>query len=155
MKKLLSREKGVTIITVTTMVIVILVIIAVFGFYARNSVKMESFQGMKADIKEIEAKALLYYVDYKALPITNVNDVKDHFSFGDEEFRNPNDSDKYFKVDLNKLGVTKAYDTDLHNGRLRWKARAPAGPDSSHLKPLPYHSKAYVHHTGNSCLVQL
>ena len=114
MKKLFSRERGVTIITVTTMVIVILVIIAVFGFYARNSVKMESFQGMKADIKEIEAKALLYYVDYKALPITNVSDYEDHFSFGDEEFRNPNDSDKYYKVDLSKLGVTNAYNTEYY-----------------------------------------
>ena len=51
--------------------------------------------------------------------------------------------------------VTKAYGTDLRNGRLHWKARVPACPDSSHLKPLPYHSKAYVHHTANFYLVQL
>ena len=114
MKELLSKEKGITIITVTTMVIVILVIIAVFTFYARNSVKMESFEGMKADIKEIEAKALLYNIETKALPITSVDDTINGFEFGDYEFRNPNDSNTYYKVDVNKLGITKAYNTDYY-----------------------------------------
>ena len=114
MKKFLYGDKGITIITVTTMVIVILVILAVFTFYARNSVKMESFEGMKADIKEIEAKALIYNVDTKALPITSVDDKVTGFTFGDEEFRNPNDTDVYYKVDANKLGITKAYNTDYY-----------------------------------------
>ena len=43
MKKSLSNERGVTIITVTLMIIVITIILSVVTFYARNSIQMESW----------------------------------------------------------------------------------------------------------------
>ena len=57
MKKSLSNERGVTIITVTLMIIVITIILSVVTFYARNSMQMEQFGNMRADIEEIENKA--------------------------------------------------------------------------------------------------
>lgn len=121
MKKFMSQEKGVTIITVTTMVIVMLIIISTLVFFARNSIQMEAFQGLKADISEIEAKALIYYTDTKAVPLTGLSDCivyapesGEAFPFGNIEFRNPNDSERYYKVDVDKLGITKAYDTDYY-----------------------------------------
>ena len=54
MKKFVKEENGVTIITITLMVIVITIIISVLAFYARNSIQMEQFGNMRADIEEIE-----------------------------------------------------------------------------------------------------
>ena len=51
MKKSLSNERGVTIITVTLMIIVITIILSVVTFYARNSMQMEQFGNMRADIE--------------------------------------------------------------------------------------------------------
>ena len=114
MKKLLSQEKGITIITVTTMIIVMMLIMSVMVYYGRNSVQMESFQGMKADIVELESKALLYYAENKAIPLKSTSQYVDGFQFGSREFKNPNDSERYYLVDESKLGVTKAYNTDYY-----------------------------------------
>ena len=114
MKKLLSQEKGITIITVTTMIIVMMLIMSVMVYYGRNSVQMESFQGMKADIVELESKALLYYAENKAIPLKSTSQYVDGFQFGSTEFKNPNDSERYYLVDESKLGVTKAYNTDYY-----------------------------------------
>ena len=114
MRKKLSQERGVTIITVTTMVIVMLIIISTLVYYARNSVQMEALQGLKADISEIEAKALIYYVDNKAVPLKSTEEYYTSFQFGDVEFKNPNDSDMYYLVDLEKLGVTNSYNSEYY-----------------------------------------
>ena len=69
MKKFVKEENGVTIITITLMVIVITIIISVLAFYARNSIQMEQFGNMRADIEEIENKAQMYYIENGVLPI--------------------------------------------------------------------------------------
>ena len=51
------------------MVIVITIIISVLAFYARNSIQMEQFGNMRADIEEIENKAQMYYIENGVLPI--------------------------------------------------------------------------------------
>lgn len=113
MKKRLSNECGVTILTVTLTIIVMLVILSVLTFYISNSVAMEQFQNMRADISEIEAKALTYYIENGALPVYSDRKTKSEMS-GDSEFFNPNDGDDYAKVNLDLLGVVPAYDTDYY-----------------------------------------
>lgn len=119
MKKSLSNERGVTIITVTLMIIVITIILSVVTFYARNSIQMEQFGNMRADVEEIENKAQLYYLENNGvLPICGEDDsqrLKHRTDLrGDVEFFNPNDSDDYYKVDTSKINVNVAYDTTYY-----------------------------------------
>lgn len=119
MKKSLSNERGVTIITVTLMIIVITIILSVVTFYARNSIQMEQFGNMRADIEEIENKVHLYYLENNgALPISSEKNSERLLHrtdmMGDEEFFNPNDSDDYYKVDTARLNVNIAYDTTYY-----------------------------------------
>lgn len=119
MKKSLSNERGVTIITVTLMIIVITIILSVVTFYARNSIQMEQFGNMRADIEEIENKAQIYYLETNgALPVCGEDDSQRLIHrvdlSGDTEFFNPNDSDDYYKVDTSKINVNIAYDTTYY-----------------------------------------
>lgn len=117
MKKRFSNENGVTMLTVTLTVIVLIVILSVVTFYVRNSVHMEQFQNMKADIREIESKALTYYVENGVLPVysgeADSRKTRDEMA-GNSEFFNPNDGDEYAKVNLSLLGIIPAYDTDYY-----------------------------------------
>lgn len=110
MKKLLSKESGITMLMIVLMVVVLLVILLVVTFYAKNSIPMENFQKMKADIKEIEAKAQMYYMNNKALPII----ISDSKSSVEGDFVNPNDEGDYFLVDTERLGVVPTYNTKYY-----------------------------------------
>lgn len=120
MKKRFSNEKGVTMLTVTLTVVVLIVILSVVTFYVSNSIHMEQFQNMRADIREIESKALTYYVEKGVLPVYGID--KDHLDNrktrydmnGDDEFFNPNDGDVYAKVNVDLIGVVPAYNTTYY-----------------------------------------
>lgn len=114
MRKFVVKENGITIITVTLMVIVITIIISVLAFYGRNSIQMEQFGNMRADIEEIENKAQMYYVEKGALPIDKNNSKTRGQMKGDDDLFNPNDGDKYYLVNTDFIGVTKVYDTQYY-----------------------------------------
>lgn len=117
MKKRFSNEKGVTMLTVTLTVVVLIVILSVVTFYVSNSIHMEQFQNMRADIREIESKALTYYVEKGVLPVysgdADSKKTKNDMGEGFEPL-NPNDGDEYAKVNLNLLGIVPAYDTEYY-----------------------------------------
>ncbi len=117
MKKKFSSEKGVTMITLALTIIVMMVILSVITFYVRNSVQIEQFQNMKADIEEIESKVLAYYLENKVLPIysdgQDSKKVRSEMN-GDSQFFNPNDGNEYARVNLDLIGVVKAYDTTYY-----------------------------------------
>lgn len=114
MKKFVKKENGVTIITITLMVIVITIIISVLAFYARNSIQMEQFGNMRADIEEIENKAQMYYIENGVLPIDQKTKKTRGQMKGDDEFFNQNDGDTYYLVNTDFIGVTKVYDTQYY-----------------------------------------
>jgi len=117
MKKKISSENGVTMMTLTLTIIVMIVILSVITFYVRNSVNVERFQNMKADIEEIESKVLAYYLENKVLPVysgeTDSRKVKSEMK-GDSQFFNPNDGNDYAKVNLDLIGVVNSYDTTYY-----------------------------------------
>ena len=69
MKKLFSKEKGITMLTLTLAIVVMTVIMSVITFYVTNSIQAEQFQKLKADVREIESKALMYYVQEGVVPV--------------------------------------------------------------------------------------
>lgn len=120
MKRFFSKEKGITMMALVLTIIVMIVIMSVLTFYAMNSINVENFQQMRADILEIEGKALSYYAEKGILPIyaedkahpenrKHARDMK-----GDREFFNPNDGLIYGKVNLELLGITPSYDTTYY-----------------------------------------
>lgn len=117
MKKFFSKEKGITMLALTLTIIVMAVIMSVITFYVRNSVQTEQFQKMKADISEIESKALMYYVKEGIVPVYSGenSDKKTRSQMsGSSEFFNPNDGNEYAKVNLELLGVVTSYDTTYY-----------------------------------------
>ena len=114
MKKFVVKENGVTIITVTLMVIVITIIISVLAFYGRNSIQMEQFSNMRADIEEIENKAQMYYMEKGVLPIDQKTMKTRSEMKGDSDLFNPNDGDTYYLVNTDSIGVNKVYDTQYY-----------------------------------------
>lgn len=117
MKKLFSKEKGITMLTLTLTIIVMIVIMSVITFYVTNSVQAEQFQKMKADVREIESKALMYYVQEGVVPVYSGEDAdkKSRSDIkGNAECFNPNDGDEYAKVNLELLSVVPAYDTTYY-----------------------------------------
>ena len=114
MKKFVVKENGITIITVTLMVIVITIIISVLAFYGRNSIQMEQFSNMRADIEEIENKAQMYYMEKGVLPIDQKTMKTRSEMKGDSDLFNPNDGDTYYLVNTDSIGVNKVYDTQYY-----------------------------------------
>lgn len=114
MKKFLSRESGVTIITVTSMIVVIAVILSVIVYYARNSIQMEAFGNLRADVEEIENKAQMYYIEKGTLPIEqDVSKTRMQME-GDDEFFNPNDGDVYYLINVDLIDVNLMYDSEYY-----------------------------------------
>ncbi len=120
MKRFLLKEKGITMMALVLTIIVMIVIMSVLSFYVMNSIQTENFQSMKADIVEIEGKALSYYAEKGILPVysedtahpenrKHARDMK-----GDRDFFNPNDGLMYGKVNLELLGVTPSYKTTYY-----------------------------------------
>lgn len=77
-------------------IIAILLLIGIIGA-SKNGLDIIRLNKMNNDIKLLEERIKLYYLDNGNLPIT---DKKiDNFSFS----INPNDNDSYFEIDLSKL----------------------------------------------------
>lgn len=120
MKNFFSKEKGITMMTLVLTVIVMIVMMSVLSFFVMNSIQAENMQNMRADILEIEGKALSYYAEKGILPVyaedkeypENRKHARD--MNGDREFFNPNDGLIYGKVNLDLLGVTPSYKTTYY-----------------------------------------
>ena len=77
-------------------IIAILLLIGIIGA-SKNGLDIIRLNKMNNDIKLLDERIRLYYLDNGNLPIT---DKKiDNFSFS----INPNDNDSYFEIDLSKL----------------------------------------------------
>lgn len=106
--------------TLVLTIIVMIVIMSVLSFYVLNSIQAENMQNMKADILEIESKALAYYVEKGVVPAygdrtITINELRPS---GDNtnvaNVFNPNDGNEYAEVNLELLNVVPAYDTTYY-----------------------------------------
>ena len=121
-------------------IIAILLLIGIIGA-SKNGLDIIRLNKMNNDIKLLDERIRLYYLDNGNLPIT---DKKiDNFSFS----INPNDNDSYFEIDLSKLE-----DLNIELGR------KTSGEDDYYiineesmtiyyLKGVKYHNKEF--HTRN------
>lgn len=96
----MRNNRGVTLITVAIAVIVMLIILATILFNARNTTSSQKIDNMYNDLNIVKDKVNIYYWKYGSLPIkeeyTQISQIPSNVL-------NPNDSGKYYVIDLNSL----------------------------------------------------
>lgn len=85
-------------ITFTICTIVVLTIFCAIAFYVTNGVQIIKLNNMYKDIRILENKISLYYLDNGNIPIKEESII---YFF--ENSINPNDNEKYYEIDISKL----------------------------------------------------
>lgn len=67
----MKNQKGITLMLLVTTVIMMALIFGAITYNSVNSYKLNSYYTMCADIELLDEKIALYYLEHKALPITN------------------------------------------------------------------------------------
>ena len=96
----IKNDKGITIVALIVAIIILLILSSVVIVEMNTGDKFKEYQYMKADIEVIKDSVVVYYHKYGVLPVTGSElstiDLKGQAS--------ANDNNKYYEVDLNKLG---------------------------------------------------
>ena len=124
----LNDNKGITLISLAIATLVIIVISGAIIFNTRNQISLRDINYLYEDIQAINGRVDDYYVTYGELPILcdylEKNDLVENLirassslgvSISGGKTINPNDNDKYYVIDLEKLGglsLNYGYDLD-------------------------------------------
>ena len=100
MYKLILWKKGMNKnrITFTVCILVVLTILCAIAYYVTNGVQIMKLNNMYKDIRILENKISLYYLDNGTLPIKGESII--YFS---KKAINPNDNENYYEIDLERL----------------------------------------------------
>ena len=104
----LKNNKGVTLVALSISIIIIGIILTVIVFSSRNSLKMRDLNNMYSDIRILEDKISIYYLDYNELPIlgrlpnAQVNKMLSDTSKNPNNYKNGTMT-KFYVIDTSKL----------------------------------------------------
>lgn len=79
-------------------IVIVLIIFCGIAFYITDGVQIIKLNNMYKDIRILENKISLYYLDNGSIPIKNESII--YFS---NNSINPNDGENYYEIDLDKL----------------------------------------------------
>lgn len=85
-------------ITFTVCILVVLTIFCAIAYYVTNGVQIVKLNNMYKDIRILENKISLYYLDNGTLPVK-----KESIIYFAKKSINPNDNEIYYEIDLEKL----------------------------------------------------
>lgn len=94
-----KKNKGVTLIIVVITIVIMGILLATVVYNAQNRNKMNKLDYMYTDLTILEGKYKVYYQQHNYIPV-------EELYTGDTAFKaqmNPNDNEKYYVVDLQKL----------------------------------------------------
>lgn len=103
MIKLVSSQKGITLITLIITVILLVIITSVLSMNAYSSMQLSNLTKLQNDIQTLNDRVATYYIKNGELPI-----YKD-YSMTKSELKNilsdisPGDSNTYYTIDLEEL----------------------------------------------------
>lgn len=103
-----KNNKGVTLVALSISIIIIGIILTVIVFSSKNSIVMRDLNNMYADIKILEDKISIYYLDYNELPIggrlpnSQVNKMLNDISKNPNNYKNGS-LKKFYEIDTSKL----------------------------------------------------
>ncbi len=95
---LVVRSMNKNRIIFTVCVLVVLMIFCAIAYYVTNGVQIIKLNNMYKDIRILENKISLYYLDNGTLPIKDSNVI-----YFEKKSINPNDNENYYEIDLEKL----------------------------------------------------
>ena len=104
-----NKESGITLITLTVAVTILILLSAMLVYNAKNGIKLRTLKFMQNDIEMLDNKVNSYYIKYGKLPV-------EYEYLGKMEFEpGPNDSEKYYLIDIDVLdGLTLNYGADYN-----------------------------------------
>lgn len=111
-----KNNKGVTLVALVITIIVILIITGITTYNATNELTVKYLNNLYSDIDSISTKISDYYLTNGNLPVYDkvysLNDLKQVNRYI-EFSKDPNDSDKYYVINLSKLdNLTLNYGRD-------------------------------------------
>lgn len=95
-----KKNKGVTLITVVFTVVIMSILLATLMYNANNRNKMSKLDYLYTDLSILEEKYKLYYQQYDYIPVEEIY-TGETSQF--EDTKNPNDSNNYYVVNVEKL----------------------------------------------------
>ncbi len=84
-------------------IVIIITILIIISISAKKTLNLNKLNNVYKDIETLEDKIAIYYLDYGTIP---VKDKKIEFS---ENSINPNDSEIYYEIDLDKIENLKIF----------------------------------------------
>ncbi len=95
----MKNEKGITLTVLATTVAIMIVLLATIVLNINHIRKNEMVDKLYYDLEILKNKINIYYWKYGQLPVKSLY----NFSIPDG-YRNPNDDNNYYEIDLNALG---------------------------------------------------
>lgn len=111
----MRNQKGITLLLLVATVLIMIIILGTITYTSMDSFKMDQYYKMCADIELLDGKVALYYLNHKddvgdtngGLPIDKSQEASDDIkkaatTSGNVNY-NPNNNNKFYKIDLSKL----------------------------------------------------
>ena len=111
---MVKKENGVTLIALAITMIIAFILLGTITYSANTSIKLRDLNNMYADIKTLEDTIALFYLNYGTVPVkagsSPLSSLPSGIYTGGHPAINPNDSNYYYKIDLNQLeNITLTY----------------------------------------------
>ena len=95
----MKKEKGITLIALVITIVVMSIIAGTVIYEAINMVQSQEINKLYNDLRTLEDKVNLYYTEYGGIPVKGEYTGPTTFQM----VKNPNDSNKYYVIDINEL----------------------------------------------------
>lgn len=95
----MKKENGVTLIILVITIMVMSIIAGTVINQAMSNMQTQALSDLYSDLNTLQDKVNLYYIKYGAIPIKQEFTGSEDF----KSFRNPNDNNNYYVIDLSKL----------------------------------------------------
>ena len=98
----MKNDKGISLVALVITIVLLLILASITVFSIGSYTNAGRFNKMKADIELLNDKIMIYYKKYGELPVLEeIGTALAINTLGDQ--RAQNDSDVYYKIDLEKL----------------------------------------------------
>lgn len=99
-----SKEKGISLITLSIAIILMIIITSVLVYNAQTGTKLKALNKMYSDIEVLSDKIITYYSNYGAIPASiSYNNLSVIQQINNSKQLSPNDNDNYYIIDLKEL----------------------------------------------------
>lgn len=96
----MKNSKGMSLIVLIITIIILIILAGTITFSVNNVNKTQELDNLYSDLQLLKNKVEAYYIKYGKLPVTTEYTQVSNIPVSE---RNPNDSGKYYVIDINSL----------------------------------------------------